>query len=112
MTSLIRFYGRDRYFNFKEYYLTLSVRYHARALRSLVFHPNYPLFASTSDDGTVQVFHARVFNDLLTDPLIVPLKILRGHTLNDGLGVLKSLWCPEQPWLLSAGADGLVIVWQ
>ncbi|GJJ07346.1 Ribosome bioproteinsis protein erb1 [Clathrus columnatus] len=84
------------------------LRYHSRALRSLAFHPNYPLFASTSDDGTIQIFHARVFNDLLTDPLIVPLKILRGHTLNDGLGVLEGRWCPGQPWLVSAGADGLV----
>lgn len=77
-----------------------------------MFHPTYPLFASTSDDGTVQVFHARVFSDLLTDPLIVPLKILRGHAISDGLGVLEARWCPGPPWLLTAGADGAVIVWQ
>lgn len=93
-------------------YLKFFNRYHTRALRSLSFHPNYPLFASTSDDGTIQVFHARIFNDLLTNPVIVPLKILRGHTLNDGLGVLESLWCPGQPWLVSIGADGLAVVWQ
>jgi ribosome biogenesis protein ERB1 len=77
-----------------------------------VFHPTYPLFASTSDDGTVQVFHARVFSDLLTDPLIVPLKILRGHTISEGLGVLEARWCPGAPWLVTAGADGVVAVWQ
>ncbi|KAF8592530.1 BOP1NT-domain-containing protein [Ramaria rubella] len=88
------------------------LRYHSRALRSIAFHPSYPLFASASDDGTIQVFHARVFSDLLTDPLIVPLKILRGHTISDGLGVLEVRWCPGAPWLISAGADGLVDIWQ
>jgi ribosome biogenesis protein ERB1 len=87
------------------------MRYHSRALRSLAFHPTYPLFASASDDGSVQLFHARVHADLLADPLIVPLKILRGHALRDGLGVLAVQWVPRLPWIVSAGADGDVVVW-
>ncbi|KZP24665.1 ribosome biogenesis protein ERB1 [Athelia psychrophila] len=87
------------------------LRYHTRAIRSLQFHPTYPLFASSSDDGAVQVFHSRVYNDLMTDPLIVPLKILRGHEVRDGLGVLQVKWCPRQPWLATAGADGTVAIW-
>jgi ribosome biogenesis protein ERB1 len=87
------------------------LRYHTRALRSLQFHPTYPLFASSSDDGAIQIFHSRVYNDLMTDPLIVPLKILRGHEVKDGLGVLQVKWCYGQPWLASAGADGNVAVW-
>lgn len=87
------------------------LRYHSRAIRSLHFHPTYPLFASSSDDGSIQVFHSRVYNDLTTDPLIVPLKILRGHDVNDGLGVLQVKWANKQPWLVSAGADGKVVVW-
>ena len=88
-----------------------SCRYHTRAIRSLQFHPTYPLFASSSDDGTTQIFHARIYNDLMTDPLIVPLKILRGHAVRDGLGVLQVEWVRGQPWLLSAGADGKVDLW-
>jgi ribosome biogenesis protein ERB1 len=87
------------------------IRYHSRAIRSLHFHPSYPLFASSSDDGSIQVFHARVYSDLLTDPLIVPLKILRGHDVREGLGVLQVKWVPKQPWLVSAGADSTVAVW-
>jgi ribosome biogenesis protein ERB1 len=87
------------------------LRYHSRAIRSLHFHPTYPLFASSSDDGSIQVFHARVYSDLLTDPLIVPLKILRGHDVRDGLGVLQVRWVPKQPWLVSTGADSTVAVW-
>ena len=91
--------------------LSNSRRYHTRAIRSLCFHPTYPLFASSSDDGTVQVFHARVYSDMMTDPLIVPLKILRGHEVKNGIGVLQIRWCPGQPWLVSTAADGSVGVW-
>ncbi|KAH7887940.1 NUC169 domain-containing protein [Phlebopus sp. FC_14] len=87
------------------------LRYHTRAIRSLHFHPTYPLFASSSDDGSIQIFHGRVYSDLMTDPLIVPLKILRGHEVSDGLGVLQVKWVQKQPWLVSAGADGNVLVW-
>lgn len=90
---------------------SLPCRYHSRAIRSVHFHPTYPLFASSSDDGSIQIFHARVYNDLMTDPLIVPLKILRGHEVREGLGVLDVKWCPRQPWLVSGGADGQVSVW-
>ena len=76
-----------------------------------MFHPTYPLFASSSDDGSIQVFHARVYNDLMTNPLIVPLKILRGHTVQDGLGVFAVRWVPRQPWLVGVGADGQASVW-
>ncbi|KAG8862253.1 hypothetical protein FRB96_001832 [Tulasnella sp. 330] len=68
------------------------LRYHTRAVRSVAFSTAYPLFASSSDDGTIQIFHARVYYDLLTDPLIVPLKVLRGHDIKDGLGVLDIKW--------------------
>ncbi|KAK7470871.1 Ribosome biogenesis protein erb1 [Stygiomarasmius scandens] len=87
------------------------LRYHSRAIRSLHFHPTYPLFASSSDDGSIQIFHARVYSDLMTDPLIVPLKILRGHEITQGLGVLQVRWSNKHPWLVSSGADGVVNVW-
>jgi ribosome biogenesis protein ERB1 len=50
------------------------------------YHPHYPLFASCSDDGTVQIFHGMVYSDLMQNPLIVPVKILRGHEITDDLG--------------------------
>jgi len=87
------------------------LRYHTRAIRAARFHPSYPLFATCSDDGTIQIFHSRVYNDLLTDPLIVPLKILKAHDVSDGLGVLDIKWCAGMPWLVSAGADGKTAVW-
>ncbi|KZT58781.1 BOP1NT-domain-containing protein [Calocera cornea HHB12733] len=87
------------------------LRYHSRALRSVAFSPAHPLFASASDDGTVQIFHATVFADLMTDPRIVPVKVLRGHEVREGLGVLGVRWHPRLSWCVSVGADGRAVLW-
>lgn len=88
-----------------------TLKYHARALRSVAFHPSYPLFASSSDDGSIHIFHSTVYSDLLTNPLIVPLKVLRGHEIKDSLGVLDVKWHPKEPWVVSVGADGVGRLW-
>jgi ribosome biogenesis protein ERB1 len=88
-----------------------TLRYHSRALRCVAFHSTRPLFLSTSDDGTIQIFHATVYSDLVTNPLIVPLKVLRGHEIREGLGVLEAKWHPREPWVVSVGADGIGRLW-
>ncbi|WVR05368.1 ribosome biogenesis protein ERB1 [Kwoniella sp. DSM 27419] len=88
-----------------------TLRYHTRALRSVVYHPTLPLFASASDDGTIHIFHCTVYTDLMQNPLIVPLKILRGHKVTDGIGVLDLRWVAGKPWLVSSGSDGEVRLW-
>lgn len=87
------------------------LRYHAAAVRDVAFHRRYPLFASCSDDTSVIVSHGMVYNDLLQNPLIVPVKHLRGHTKYDDFGVMCVVWHPSQPWLLSSGADGHIKLW-
>ncbi|KAJ9103674.1 Ribosome biogenesis protein erb1 [Naganishia cerealis] len=88
-----------------------TLRYHTKALRSVAYHRAYPLFASASDDGSIHIFHGTVYTDLMQNPLIVPLKVLRGHQIKDGLGVLDLRWHPTKPWLISSGADGEVRLW-
>ncbi|KAI9727569.1 MAG: Ribosome biogenesis protein erb1 [Chrysothrix sp. TS-e1954] len=89
-----------------------TLRYHARAIRSAKFHKGgFPLFADASDDGTVQVFHGKVVGDLMENASVVPLKVLRGHEVVGGLGVLDLEWHPRLPWCVSGGADGSVRVW-
>ncbi len=113
-----------------------ALRYHQHAVRGAAYHPTYPLFASCADDATAQVFHgmvsgaawwwnaaprrsgavvmahhparvpAQVYADLMTNPLLVPLKVLRGHARVDAQGVTACAWHPTQPWLFTAGADG------
>uniref|UniRef100_A0A7S2KDQ6 Ribosome biogenesis protein BOP1 homolog n=1 Tax=Leptocylindrus danicus TaxID=163516 RepID=A0A7S2KDQ6_9STRA len=87
-----------------------TLKYHEKALRSVKFHPRYPLMASSSDDGNVHIFHSMVYSDLMRNPLIVPVKILRGHSVVNRLGVLATAFHPTQPWIFSAGADGKIIL--
>ncbi|CAG87375.2 DEHA2D16522p [Debaryomyces hansenii CBS767] len=89
-----------------------TLRYHDKAVRSIKFHKaNLPLFASASDDGSIHVFHGTVYDDLMTNPLLVPLKKLTGHKIINSLGVLDLVWHPKEAWLFSAGADGTARLW-
>eukprot|EP00092_Neocalanus_flemingeri_P020014 GFUD01021674.1.p1 GENE.GFUD01021674.1~~GFUD01021674.1.p1 ORF type:complete len:737 (-),score=262.84 GFUD01021674.1:103-2313(-) len=87
------------------------LRYHTNAVRDVQFHKRYPLFASCGDDNNITVSHGMVYNDLLQNPLIVPVKRLYGHTKYDDFGVMTIMWHPTQPWLISAGADGHIKLW-
>jgi len=91
-----------------------TLKYHERALRAVGFHPRYPLMASASDDGSIHVFHSMVYSDLMRNPLIVPVKVLRGHSVveKSKLGALSMVFHPTQPWLFSAGADGNIHLFQ
>ena len=85
-----------------------SLKYHRMAVRKVVFHPRYPLFATCSDDLGVNIFHSMVYSDLTKNALIVPLKLLKNHSVFDDLGVLDCLFHPIQPWIFSAGADSTI----
>ncbi|UYV66111.1 BOP1 [Cordylochernes scorpioides] len=82
------------------------MRYHKGAIRSIVYHPSRPLFASGSDDGKIVVTHGMVYDDYSKSPLIVAVKVLRGHQAVSKLTVLDCVFHPQEPWLFSAGADG------
>ena len=89
-----------------------TMKYHDRGLRSVGYHSKYPLMASASDDGSVHIFHSMVYSDLMRNPLIVPVKVLRGHTVSNKLGVLTLSFHPTQPWVFTAGADGRIFLYQ
>lgn len=56
-----------------------NLKYHDKAIRNVQFSPKYSLFSSCSDDGTVNIFYSKVYDDLLQNALIVPVKILKAH---------------------------------
>ncbi|XP_062188566.1 ribosome biogenesis protein BOP1 homolog [Phragmites australis] len=85
-----------------------TLKTHSKDITSVTFHRKYPLFASSSEDCSVYVFHGMVYSDLNQNPLIVPLEILRGHSSSDGRGVLDCKFHPKQPWLFTAGADSVI----
>ncbi|KAG7719888.1 hypothetical protein KL949_001467 [Ogataea haglerorum] len=89
-----------------------TLRYHEKAVRAVAYHKGgYPLFCSAADDGSVHVFHGTVYDDLMSNPLLVPLKKLTGHKVVNSLGVLNVCWHPAQPWLFTAGADHTARLW-
>lgn len=85
-----------------------TLKYHTKAVRQVQFHQTYPLFATCSDDGNVHIFHCKVFSDLLTNPLLVPVKLLKVQTPTENLGVLDCKFHPSQPWLFTSGSDNIV----
>jgi ribosome biogenesis protein ERB1 len=89
-----------------------TLRFHKEAIRAVKFHQGgLPLFADTSDDGSIQIFHGKVVTDLMENATIVPLKVLRGHKVKSRLGVMGLDWHPREPWCVSAGADGSLRLW-
>lgn len=51
-------------------------------------------------------------SDLMRNPMIVPLKVLKGHGVIGDVGVTSILFHPRQPWIFSAGADGIINLYQ
>jgi ribosome biogenesis protein ERB1 len=87
------------------------MQYHEGGVTSTHFHQEYPLMASASNDGTIHVFHFKVDNQTLSDAVILPLKVLRGHTKKGTEGVKMVKFHPKQPWVFSTGCDHKVILW-
>uniref|UniRef100_A0A182IXM4 Ribosome biogenesis protein BOP1 homolog n=1 Tax=Anopheles atroparvus TaxID=41427 RepID=A0A182IXM4_ANOAO len=85
-----------------------QLRLHNSAVRNVAFHLRYPLFASASDDRSVIVSHGMVYNDLLQNPLIVPLRRLEHHNRVNDFAVFDVVFHPTQPWVFSSGADHTV----
>ena len=88
-----------------------TMRFHTQAIRAVKYHKSLPLFADASDDGSLQIFHGKVVGDLMENATIVPVKMLKGHTVSSKLGVMDIDWHPRHPWCLSAGADGTCRLW-
>ena len=90
-----------------------SLKYHEKAIRDVNFHQGkFPLFASASDDGSVNIFYGMVYNDLLQNALVVPVKVIKAHEKQEsGLGTMQCVWHPSQPWIFTAGADGKIKMW-
>ena len=89
-----------------------TMKYHEKAIRGVRFSKKYPLMATCADDGHVNVFHSTVYDDLMRNPLIVPVKVIRAHHQVGRLGATAIAWHPKLPWIFTAGADGATILWQ
>jgi ribosome biogenesis protein ERB1 len=87
------------------------MQYHEKGITSINFHREYPLMASASNDSTIHIFHFKNQSETLQDAVIVPLKVLRGHTIKHNEGVKNIQFHPKQPWIFSVGQDNKVLLW-
>jgi WD40 repeat protein len=53
-----------------------------------------------------------VCSDFTRNPMLVPLKVLRGHGAVGSAAVNSVAFHPRQPWLVSGGADGIINLYQ
>lgn len=87
------------------------MQFHEKAITSIAFHREYPLMASSSNDATIHIFHFKNNTEILQDALMMPLKVLRGHSIKSMEGVKNCVFHPKQPWIFSTGSDGKVLLW-
>jgi ribosome biogenesis protein ERB1 len=57
------------------------MQFHEKAITAINFHKEYPLMASCSNDATIHVFHFKNNTEILQDAVMMPLKVLRGHSM-------------------------------
>ena len=91
-----------------------KMKLHSNTMSSVIFHSNfkfYPLVASTSHDCKAVIQFAKTDPQNLDDPMIVPLKSLRGHSKTDALGVTCGKFFNLKHWMITAGQDRLVQFW-
>lgn len=81
-----------------------SLSNHQAAIRSVAFHPSFPLLASGGDDGVLQVIHGQVYADLSTNPMIVPVKAIK--EFESGSSVTQVAFHPTQPWVFASTSRG------
>ncbi|KAI3379531.1 hypothetical protein SNEBB_005742 [Seison nebaliae] len=75
-----------------------QLKYHKTTTKFVDFHKQFPLFASSSTDGNIVISHGMVYSDVLKNPFIVPLKILR-HQTNYESKIISIHFHPQLPWI-------------
>lgn len=82
-------------------------------IQKVTFHNSYPLFATSSSDNTIHIFHASVSTScdtMVTDICIVPVRILRWQENGSlgGWGTPQCIFHPSQPWLFAFGTGNTI----
>jgi len=84
--------------------------YHGDKIKIVGFHNHYPLFLSCSRNGKILVYHSTIYDDLVQDPIIVPLKVLKPVGSPNNIFTF-SCFHPKHPWIFTSGEDNLIRLW-
>lgn len=85
--------------------------YHEGIIKGVSFSNNFPLLSSCSIDGKIILYHTKVNEDFLKDPLIVPLTSLNSFYGHEEKEVNSVRFHPNYPWLLSVGSNKQITIW-
>lgn len=100
--------GRDAQLNFWDstaYQLRHTIPAHLFTVYAIAFHPQLPYFATASQDKSIKLWGS---DDLKLYKILSLEKGTPGHTHS----VNKLIWTPDGRYLLSAGDDRQVMVWE
>lgn len=100
--------GKDAHLNIwniaDNYRIVQSIPAHNYAIYSIEFSPDNKLFATASRDKTIKIWDARTFELLL--------RIDKSHFNGHINSVNKLLWSKYKNYLISAGDDRTIMVWE
>ena len=51
--------------------------YHGDKMKSVSYHNSYPLAISCSRNGKLLVYHVGINDDIISEPVIIPLKSIK-----------------------------------
>ena len=57
--------------------------YHGDKIKSVDFHSTYPLAISSSRNGKLLIYHFKTNDDIISDPVIIPLKSIKANKGNN-----------------------------
>lgn len=87
-----------------KYELVTEIPAHNYAIYSIAFHPNKKIFATASRDKTIKIWDAETFDFLL--------RISKENEDAHVNSVNKILWTNYNNYLVSAGDDRAIMVWE
>ena len=86
--------------------------YHQDKIKDVDFNNNFPLFLSCSRNGKLLVYHGKVNDEELIDPVIVPLKLMKVNNNKNGNNIFTcAKFHPKQIWIFTGSEDGKIRLW-
>ncbi|KAK6590884.1 hypothetical protein RS030_111869 [Cryptosporidium xiaoi] len=77
------------------------LRYSDSSIKQVQFHLNKSMIFTANKNGNINIFHSRMPSDIMSDPVFIPLKLIREEFST----VTSAVWHPKQPWIFSSGVN-------